>query len=54
VALVSRLRALQAQGLSHQAITTRLNVEGMPTLSGKGTWQKGTVSNLLAQGPEEP
>jgi excisionase family DNA binding protein len=48
-ALVSRLRAMHAQGLSHHAIATKLNVEGVPTLSGKGTWQKGTVSNLLAQ-----
>jgi excisionase family DNA binding protein len=48
-ALVSRLRAMHARGLSHQAIATRLNAEGVPTLSGKGTWQKGTVSNLLAQ-----
>jgi hypothetical protein len=51
---VSRLRALQVQGLLHQAITTRLNVEGVPTLPGRGHWQKGTVGNLLAQGPEEP
>jgi excisionase family DNA binding protein len=48
-ALVSRLRAMHAQGLSQQTIATRLNAEGVPTLSGKGTWQKGTVSNLLAQ-----
>jgi excisionase family DNA binding protein len=48
-ALVSRLRAMHAQGLSHHTIATRLNAEGVPTLSGKGTWQKGTVSNLLAQ-----
>jgi excisionase family DNA binding protein len=48
-ALVSRLRAMHAQGLSHQAIANQLNAEGVPTLSGKGTWQKGTVSNLLAQ-----
>jgi excisionase family DNA binding protein len=49
-ALVARLRALQAQGLSLQAIATQLNVEGVPTISGKGRWQKGTIGNLLAQG----
>jgi excisionase family DNA binding protein len=48
-ALVSRLRAMHAQGLSHQAIATQLNTEGVPTLTGRGQWQKGTVSNLLAQ-----
>jgi excisionase family DNA binding protein len=53
-ALVSRLRAMQAQGLSHHAIATRLNAEGVPTLTGRGQWQKGTVGNLLAQGPGEP
>ena len=47
--LVARLQAMHAQGLSHQAIATQLNAEGVPTLSGKGTWQKGTVGHLLAQ-----
>jgi helix-turn-helix protein/recombinase len=49
-ALVDRLRAMQAEGLSLQAIADRLNNEGVPTLSGKGHWQKGTIGNLLAQG----
>jgi hypothetical protein len=49
VAVVHRLRAMQAEGLSHQAIANRLNNEGVPTLSGKGRWQKGTIGNLLAQ-----
>jgi hypothetical protein len=53
-ALLARLRAMKAAGLSLQAIATQLNVEGVPTISGKGQWQKGTVSNLLAQGPGEP
>ncbi|MGH8071964.1 MAG: helix-turn-helix domain-containing protein [Candidatus Entotheonellia bacterium] len=48
--LVARLQALHAQGLSHQAIATQLSAEGVPTLSGKGTWQKGSVGHLLAQG----
>ena len=41
---------MQDEGLSLQAIANRLNKEGVPTLSGKGRWQKGTISNLLAQG----
>jgi excisionase family DNA binding protein len=48
-ALVARLQALQAEGLSHQAIAKRLNDDGVPTISGRGQWQKGTISNLLAQ-----
>jgi Recombinase len=48
--IVKRLRDLQAEGLSLQAIANRLNNDGVPTLSGKGRWQKGTIGNLLAQG----
>jgi excisionase family DNA binding protein len=48
-ALLQRLRAMQAEGLSLQAIANRLNGEGVPTLSGKAHWQKGTIGNLLAQ-----
>jgi hypothetical protein len=47
-ALLQRLQALQAEGLSLQKIADRLNNEGMSTLSGKGRWQKGTVGHLLA------
>jgi hypothetical protein len=53
-ALVPWLRVLLAQGLSHQAITTRLHVEGVSTLTGRRHWQKGTVGNPQAQGLEEP
>lgn len=49
VALLQRLRAMQAEGLSLQAIATRLNEDGVPTLSGTGRWQKGTVGKLLVQ-----
>jgi hypothetical protein len=48
-AVLTRLRAMQAEGLPLQAIANRLNAEGVPTLSGKGRWQKGTIGNLLAQ-----
>jgi hypothetical protein len=43
---------MQAEGLSLQAIPNRANHEGVPTRSGKGKWQKGTIGNLLAQGHE--
>jgi excisionase family DNA binding protein len=48
-ALLSRLRAMKSQGLSTQAIATQLNREGVPTLSGRGEWKKGTIANLLAE-----
>jgi hypothetical protein len=48
-ALLDRLRAMQAEGLTLQKMADRLNHEGVPTLSGKGRWQKGTIGNLLAQ-----
>jgi hypothetical protein len=51
-AVLKRLWAMQAEGLSLQAIANRLNSDGVPTLSGKGRWQKGTIGNLLAQGGE--
>ena len=53
-ALVARLQAMKAQGLSLQAIANQLNAEGEPTLTHKGTWQKGTVGNLLAQAAPVP
>jgi hypothetical protein len=31
-----------------------LNAEGMPTRSGTGRWQHGTIGNLLAQAEDEP
>jgi Recombinase len=48
-ALLQRLQALQVEGLSLQKIADRLNHEGVPTLSGKGRWQKGTIGNLLKE-----
>jgi hypothetical protein len=48
-ALVARLHELKAQGLSLQAIANQLNAAGVPTISGRGGWQPGTVGNLLAQ-----
>jgi excisionase family DNA binding protein len=48
-AVLARLRELKAEGFSLQAIADRLNTEGVPTLSGRGKWQKGTIANLLAE-----
>jgi Recombinase len=52
-AVLQRLRTMHTdEGLSLQAIANQLNAEGVPTLSGKGRWQKGTIGNLLAQEEE--
>jgi hypothetical protein len=40
---------LKAEGFSLQYIADRLNADGVPTISGRGRWQKGTIGNLLAQ-----
>jgi excisionase family DNA binding protein len=48
-AVLARLRELKAQGLSLQAMADRLNKEGVPTLSGRGSWKKGTIGNLLKE-----
>ena len=48
-AILTRLRTMQAEGLSLQAMANRLNNEGVPTLSHKGTWKKGTIYNLLKE-----
>jgi hypothetical protein len=47
--ILRRIRALRASGLSLQPIADRLNADGVPTLSGRGSWRKGTVGNLLAE-----
>jgi len=46
--VVQRIRTLKSAGLSLQHIADRLNADGVPTLSGHGRWQKGTIANLLA------
>jgi Recombinase len=51
--VLKRIQAMKAAGLSLQAIGNRLNTEGVPTLSGKGRWQKGTIGNLLAQAEDQ-
>ena len=50
-ALVARCRQMKAEGRSLQAIAAELNAEGVPTISGRGTWQAGTIGNLLKEEP---
>jgi hypothetical protein len=47
--VLRRIRDLKAEGFSLQHIADRLNADGVPTLSGRGRWQKGTIGHLLAQ-----
>jgi hypothetical protein len=42
-ALTARLRAMQADGLTSRQIATRLNRQGVPTLSGLPRWDADTV-----------
>jgi hypothetical protein len=41
----------EAEQLGPQALADRLNAQQVPTLSGRGQWQKGTVSKLLKAQP---
>jgi hypothetical protein len=47
--LVTWLRTLRRSGMSLQHMAAELNGRGIPTLSGKGRWQKGTIGKLLTQ-----
>ena len=35
------------EGLTYQAIADRFTEQGTPTTSGRGSWNKGSISNLL-------
>jgi recombinase len=47
-AILHKLRTMHTEGFSLQAMADRLNAEDIPTLSGKGRWQKGTIGKLLS------
>jgi hypothetical protein len=38
---------MEATGMPLQAIARQLNTAGVPTISGRGQWLAGTISNLL-------
>lgn len=52
--LVTRLQQMQAQGMSLRAMAAALNAAGVPTISGRGQWIAGTISNLLDQAKAQP
>ena len=52
--LIARTPALRLRGAtSLRAIATVLNARNIPTPRGRGAWQAGTVSQLLARLPAE-
>jgi hypothetical protein len=52
--LMTWLHTLRGAGMSLQNIANELNARGVPTLSGKGRWQKGTIGKLLSPAEEGP
>jgi len=52
--LMTWLRTLREAGMSLQNMANELNTRGVPTLSGKGRWQKGTIGKLLSPAEEGP
>lgn len=50
-AVLAQLDAWKAAGVSLQTMADRLNTSEVPTFSGKGSWKKGTIGNLLAPRP---
>jgi len=45
--IIARVMELRATGMGAGAIATRLRGEGLPTLSGRGQWGKGSVRRIL-------
>jgi hypothetical protein len=52
--LTTWLHTLRGAGMSFRDMATELNARGVPTLSGKGRWQQGTIGKLLSQAEENP
>jgi len=47
-AVLPWLQVMRAAGISLQAMADRLNADSLPTSSGHGRWQQGTIGKLLA------
>jgi hypothetical protein len=50
-AMLPRLRAMQAQGLSMQGIADRLYAEGIPSPTGNKRWHKAVIAAWLKEAP---
>jgi hypothetical protein len=53
-AVLARLRQMRSEGKSLEKMARELNAEGIPTLSGEGRWQKGTLQKLLKSSSSVP
>jgi hypothetical protein len=53
-AVLAQLDVWKRAGLSLQAMATQLNTANVPTFSGTGAWQKGTIGNLLTKRQAAP
>jgi transcriptional regulator with XRE-family HTH domain len=47
--LLPRLQQMKTAGMTLAAMAAQLNREGVPTISGRGTWKPGTIGNLLKE-----
>ena len=45
--IIKRIRDLLASGHSLRGVADALNAEGIPTFSGAGIWQSGTIAKLI-------
>ena len=45
--------AWKEEGMSYQGIADRFTEQGVPTMSGRGGWNKGSISNLLKKWGEK-
>ncbi|MBW2149659.1 MAG: recombinase family protein [Deltaproteobacteria bacterium] len=45
--VLQMIKDLQKQGMSQRQIAEHLNNQNIPTFSGRGIWQRGTISNLI-------
>lgn len=48
-AVIERIKAMRADGKTNKAIAETLNRDDVPTFSGRGQWQAGTVSRLTRE-----
>lgn len=47
--ILTTIKQLKAKGRTDQCIATMLNLDDVPTLSGRGEWGSGTVYHLCKQ-----
>lgn len=44
--IITKIRTMKQSGRSNKIIATLLNLDEIPTLSGRGEWSQGSVFNL--------